>query len=194
MRLLALTLLSLCALTAAEHKGQVKFGGLPVPGATVTATQGDRSLVAITDQQGNYSFADLPDGVWNFQVEMLGFGPIKQEVTITAGAGAPEWDLKMLPLDEIKASAAPPLPHTCKGLGSAAAQGFAAEYVAEVVQKQERRRHCGRVGEFTKQFPARGRERESKRRRSKPIERRRRNARQQRIRKSECERLEPARQ
>ena len=109
-----LLLLSLCALTAAEHEGQVKFGGLPVPGATVTATQGDRSLVAITDQQGNYSFADLPDGVWNFQVEMLGFTPIKQEVTISSRAGAApgtsDWDLKMLPLDELKSLATSPPP------------------------------------------------------------------------------------
>src|ERR1700691_5475033 len=110
---LALILILLGSLTAAEHKGQVKFGGLPVPGVTVTATQGDRSLVAITDKDGNYSFADLPDGVWNFQIEMLGFAPIKQEVTISAGAlgaVAPEWDLKMLSFDEIKASAAPPPP------------------------------------------------------------------------------------
>jgi hypothetical protein len=109
-KLLTLALLSVCALTAAEHKGQVKFGGLPVPGATVTATQGDRSFVAIADQQGNYTFADLPDGVWNFQVEMLGFAPVKQDVTISAGAGTSDWDLKMLPLDEIKALAAPPPP------------------------------------------------------------------------------------
>jgi trimeric autotransporter adhesin len=97
-------------LTAAEHKGKVQFGGLPVPGATVTATQGDRTLVAITDMQGNYSFPDLSDGVWNFQIEMQAFASIKQEVTIAAGAGAPEWDLKLLSLDEIKATAAPPPP------------------------------------------------------------------------------------
>ena len=109
-RPLACALVFVCALTAAENKGQVKFGGLPVPGVTVTATQGDRSLAAITDQAGNYVFPDLPDGVWNFQVEMLGFAPIKQQVTITNGAGAPAWDLKMLPFDQIKAQAAPPPP------------------------------------------------------------------------------------
>src|SRR5580692_11829022 len=109
-KFLAVALFFICALTAAEHKGQVQFGGLPVPGATVTATQGDRTLTAITDKDGNYSFADLPDGVWNFQIEMLGFAPIKQEVTIAAGAGAPAWDLKMLPLDQIKTLAAPPPP------------------------------------------------------------------------------------
>ena len=100
-------------LAAAEQKGEVRFGGLPVPGATVTATQGDRTLVAVTDKDGNYSFPDLPNGVWNFQIEMLGFAPVKQEVTIGAGAlgaVAPVWDLKMLSFDEIKATAAPPPP------------------------------------------------------------------------------------
>ena len=52
-------------LPASEHHGIVKFGGLAVPGATVTATQGDKKLAAVTDPQGIYSFADLPDGVWN---------------------------------------------------------------------------------------------------------------------------------
>ena len=51
----------------------VKFAGLPVPGATITATMGDKKLVAVTDPQGVYSFADLADGVWNLQVEMLCF-------------------------------------------------------------------------------------------------------------------------
>jgi trimeric autotransporter adhesin len=90
--------------TASEHRGIVKFGGLPVPGATVTAVQGEKKFVAVTDQQGAYSFADLPDGVWNLQVEMLCFTTLKQEVAIAPNAPSPEWELKMLPFDEIKAS------------------------------------------------------------------------------------------
>lgn len=97
-------------LSAAEIHGQVKFGGLPVPGATVTASQGDRHLAAVADQQGNYSITDLPEGTWNFAVEMPGFTPIKQDVTIAPNAPAADFDLKMLSLDEIKAIAttAPP--------------------------------------------------------------------------------------
>jgi hypothetical protein len=34
----------------AEHHGFVRFAGLPVPGAAVTATQGDKRLFIITDQ------------------------------------------------------------------------------------------------------------------------------------------------
>ena len=93
-------------LTAAEHHGQVKFGGLPVPGATVTATQGDKKLVAISDSQGDYSFPDLVDGVWTIEVEMLCFEPIKQDVAVAPGAPSPAWELKLLPLDQLKAAAA----------------------------------------------------------------------------------------
>jgi hypothetical protein len=107
---LALIFTFVWAITAAEQKGEVRFGGLPVPGATVTATQGDRTLVAVTDAMGNYSFPDLPDGDWHFQIEMLGFTPIKEDVKIVPGAISPVWDLKMLSFDEIKATAAPPPP------------------------------------------------------------------------------------
>jgi len=40
------------AAAPSEYHGQASFGGLPVPGATVTAAQGERKLVSITDQQG----------------------------------------------------------------------------------------------------------------------------------------------
>src|ERR1019366_1275495 len=97
-------------LPASEHHGVVKFGGLAVPGATVTATQGDKKQVAITDPRGVYTFADLADGVWNLQVEMLCFATLKNEVAVAPNAPSPEWELKLLPLDEIKAAAPPPAP------------------------------------------------------------------------------------
>src|SRR6266851_3178020 len=69
--LLALSVFSLGAFAASEYHGQVTFGGLPVPGATVTATatQGDKKSVSITDQQGLFSFSDLTDGTWTIEVE-----------------------------------------------------------------------------------------------------------------------------
>ncbi len=94
-------------LAASEHHGQVKFGGLPIPGVTVTAAQGDKKLVTISDGQGMYSFPDLPDGVWSIEIEMLCFAPIKQDVTIGAEAAIPDWELKLLPFEEIKAQAGP---------------------------------------------------------------------------------------
>jgi hypothetical protein len=98
------------AVAASPHHGVVTFGGLPLPGATVTVTQGDKKLVAVTDQQGAYSFPDLADGIWKIQVEMLCFTPINQEIGITPEAPSPVWELKLLSLDEIKASAPPPAP------------------------------------------------------------------------------------
>jgi len=102
--------LAVSVLAAAEHRGQVKFGGLPVPGAAVTLTQGDKKFTAVSDEQGLYSFPNVPDGIWTIQVEMLCFAPIRQEVAATDGAPVAEWDLKLLPFDEIKASAPAPPP------------------------------------------------------------------------------------
>ncbi len=102
-------LLGICAcfcsltLAAAEHHGRVTFGGLPVPGATVTAVQGEKKFVTITDPQGNYSFPDLADGMWTIQVEVLCFSTLKRDVHITPGSVGADWELQLLPLSEIKA-------------------------------------------------------------------------------------------
>ena len=92
---------------ASEHHGQVTFGDLPVPGATVTATQGSTQLVTTTDQQGLYSFPDLKDGKWAIEVEMTGFSTIKQDVAIGPNSAAAKWELKLLPLDQINARIKP---------------------------------------------------------------------------------------
>ncbi len=102
-----LVFLSAFELNAAEHRGLVKFGGLPVPGATVTAVQGEKRLVTVTGLLGDYTFPDLADGVWTIQVEMLCFSPAIQEVRVAAGAPIVEWELKLLPLSEIKAETRP---------------------------------------------------------------------------------------
>jgi hypothetical protein len=105
-------------LVAAEQQGEVTFGGLPVPGAIVTAAQGEKKIEAVTDSRGIYSFPDLADGVWTIQVDMLGFETVKNDVTAAPGGPAAKWELKMLPLDQIHAQAQaaaarpapPPLP------------------------------------------------------------------------------------
>lgn len=95
----------LLSASASEYRGQVTFGGLPVPGVTVTATHGDKKLTVITDQQGDYIFPDLADGQWTIDVTMLCFAPVKQDVTIAAGAPPDKFELKLLPLDQIQAAA-----------------------------------------------------------------------------------------
>src|SRR4051812_33538106 len=92
---IALMLMTAAWLPASEHHGFVKFAGLPVPGVTVTAIQGDKKLVAVTDETGAYSFKNLPDGTWNFKVEMQTFAPIDREVAVAPNAPSPEWELKL---------------------------------------------------------------------------------------------------
>jgi hypothetical protein len=91
-------------------KGQVKFGEVPVPGVTVTATQGDKKHVVVTDQQGAYVLPDLSGGTWTIEVEMLGFAPIKQDITFGSAVPTAEWALKMLPIEEIRAEILKPPP------------------------------------------------------------------------------------
>jgi trimeric autotransporter adhesin len=103
---LAAVLLAGAALFASEHHGVVQSGGLPVPGATVTATQGSKKLVTTTDDQGAYGFADLPDGVWTITVDMLGFAKLSEEVGVAAMAPSPTWNLKLLSAAEVKSAVA----------------------------------------------------------------------------------------
>jgi hypothetical protein len=114
-----LAVFAVFSLTAAERHGKVLFGGLPVPGATVTVSQGDKKVVAVTDEMGGYSFPDLAEGTWSFQVEMQGFTPVKQDVTVAAAPAAPpnpaaplpgqDFELKMLPIAEMNAQASAPV-------------------------------------------------------------------------------------
>src|SRR5437879_6262433 len=109
--LFAIALLTVSSLAAAsEYHGQVIFGGLPVPGATVTATQADKTFVSVTNQEGFYFFPDLSDGRWTIEVQMLGFAAIKQDLVISPDAAPGKWELQMLPLDEIKAKTQPAAP------------------------------------------------------------------------------------
>jgi hypothetical protein len=106
----ALAWLSIAGLAmASEYHGPVTFGGLPVPGTTVkvTATQGNKTVVAITDEQGLYTFPDLADGKWTIEIEMTGFAPVKQEVTVAPNAPAGVFEMKLLTLDQIRAAAKP---------------------------------------------------------------------------------------
>jgi hypothetical protein len=109
-KLLCLLPLLAAGLFASEHKGVVKYGGLPVPGVSVTATMGDKKVSVVTDDTGVYDFPDLADGVWKLKVEMLCFEPIEQEIAVAPNAPAAEWTLKLFPFDQIKASAPAPPP------------------------------------------------------------------------------------
>lgn len=92
---------------AAEYHGQVTFSNLPVPGAIVTATQGDKKLSSITDDQGLYSFPDLADGKWSIAVAMTGFAAAAQDVTIPPGGPVAAIEIKLLSLEQIRIATNP---------------------------------------------------------------------------------------
>ncbi|HTX36352.1 MAG TPA: carboxypeptidase regulatory-like domain-containing protein [Bryobacteraceae bacterium] len=118
--------LAASVLMASEHHGVVKFGGLPLPGATVTATQDDKKLEAITDQNGIYSFPELKDGIWTIKVEMLCFKPEVKEVAVAPDAPSPVWDMQLLPVDQIKPVAETPAAPPAAGAVSTTATAGAA--------------------------------------------------------------------
>ena len=91
------------SLFASQHHGVVKSAGLPLPGVTVTAIQGDKKQVTTTDENGAYSFNDLADGVWTLEIEMIGFEKLTKEVGVAYDAPSPEWTLKMATLQAITA-------------------------------------------------------------------------------------------
>lgn len=99
--------LAVFTLAGAEHRGVVKFGRVPVPGATVTASQGEKKLATTSDEQGVYRFADLSDGTWTIQVEMPCFAPIQEDVRIVPNAPSPEWQLRMLAAPDLLNNARP---------------------------------------------------------------------------------------
>ena len=55
---------TLAALSLSTFVGSVRAADQFLPGATVTATSGDKKLVTTTDEDGFYSFPELADGVW----------------------------------------------------------------------------------------------------------------------------------
>jgi len=98
---LVLLLASQSGRAASEHHGQVTIGTVPVPGATVTASQAGKQVVTSTDQEGVYKFADLADGAWTLKVEMIGFSPVSQDVTVAPDSPPSMWELKLRPFEEI---------------------------------------------------------------------------------------------
>jgi len=63
--------------------GAVKSEGQPIPGASVRATQGQRALTTITDQDGAFRLDGMTPGAWTVEVRMFGFEVSRREVTIT---------------------------------------------------------------------------------------------------------------
>src|SRR5215469_1714586 len=95
---------------ASSFHGTVTFGGLPLPGATVTATQGSKTVTAVSDQNGAFTFDDLADGKWAITISMQCFEPVQADVTVAPNASTAQWEMKLLPQNQIMAHAQTELP------------------------------------------------------------------------------------
>jgi hypothetical protein len=91
-----LLVISFSIAMAAEFHGTTKTNGLPFPGVTITASQGEKKVITTSDLQGVFSFKDLTDGAWTIEAEMIGCAKASRQVTVAAGAPALDLELKML--------------------------------------------------------------------------------------------------
>jgi hypothetical protein len=80
---------------AARLSGVVRSAGLAIPGATVTAVQGDTRVETTTDEAGRYEFPELAAGAWTVAVEMIGFAPAHRELTLADAAATGDLDLTL---------------------------------------------------------------------------------------------------
>ena len=88
------------------YSGSVRAADQFVPGAAVTATRGGSKVVAYTDESGRYTL-DLGPGVWDVQVEMFGFTPLHETITVgDKPLGFKNWTLEMPRLEEPAGKAA----------------------------------------------------------------------------------------
>jgi len=129
-----LTALALAAFVssyeASEHKGQVRAGEVPIPGAVVLAKQGDKVFRAVTDSAGSYAFPDLADGSWTLRVEMAGFETAQLNVAASRDAEIVQWNLKMLPMSEMTETATP-------GFSASSVSAPTLQMVAPVAEAQD---------------------------------------------------------
>ncbi len=78
MCFIALLVPSVCK----AQSGVVKAEGLPIPGATIKATQGERVLLTVTDESGAFHIDKMSAGTWIVEADMFGFDHLRKEVQI----------------------------------------------------------------------------------------------------------------
>ena len=107
--LAAIVCVSMSAIADSDHVGKVTLTGVSIPGATVTAIQGDRTVRTITDQGGVYKFTGLADGTWSVTVSMVGFETMTRDVTLPSSAEG-VWELSLMPIEKIVGTLPAPRP------------------------------------------------------------------------------------
>ncbi|MGH9614542.1 MAG: TonB-dependent receptor [Bryobacteraceae bacterium] len=90
-------LLAVSGATVDAQSGFVRSANQPIPGATVTATQGSAKVVTTTGPDGSYAFPSMPSGSWTVTVQMFGFTPAKQEVAFSTTPKQVDFNLQLAP-------------------------------------------------------------------------------------------------
>jgi len=83
-----------CLSAGTRQSGSVRAADQFLPGAAVTAVQGETKIATFTDEAGRYTL-DLPPGVWDIQVQAFGFTPVHQQITVGAEPLYQDWTVEM---------------------------------------------------------------------------------------------------
>ncbi len=84
---------------AGSLSGLVSSHGQPIPGATITVTQGDNKYQALTGDDGRYQLNGIETGAWQYTVEMFGFATASSEVKVGDGPVTLDVPLEMRSFD-----------------------------------------------------------------------------------------------
>lgn len=124
-------LLCVVSAYADQQRGQVLSNHFPVPGATVTLTQGKVQFSTVTNHDGWYVFPNLAPGAWSIHISLPLFAPVDAQVTVGPGSQPLQWNLKVLSLDDIRklisggaAGASVPAVKTLAKQGASVQQGL----------------------------------------------------------------------
>ncbi len=77
------------------QSGFVKSGDQPIPGATITVSQGSQTFSTVTDADGHYVFPPLGAGTWTVSIEMFGFEPLKKDIDYASATAPVNFSLQL---------------------------------------------------------------------------------------------------
>lgn len=68
-RIISLVLVATALAAGADHRGVIRFNGLPLPGASVTVAQNGEKRYTVTDAEGRYAIEGVEAGTYFVEVE-----------------------------------------------------------------------------------------------------------------------------
>jgi len=93
-RYLPIFLLIVPLVAGIRQTGSVRAADQFLPGAAVTAVQGETKITTFTDESGRYAL-DLAPGVWDVQVQVFGFTPVHEQMTVGSAPANKDWTVEM---------------------------------------------------------------------------------------------------